>query len=36
MRVTVLYFAAVRELVHRDAESLELPAHVRTAGAFMA
>jgi sulfur-carrier protein len=36
MRVTVLYFAAVRELVGRDEQPLDLPAHVRTAGAFAA
>ena len=30
MKITVLYFAAVRELVGRDEEPLELPADVLT------
>lgn len=34
MHVRVLYFAAVRELVARDEESLDLPADVTTIGAF--
>ncbi|WP_394837521.1 molybdopterin converting factor subunit 1 [Pendulispora rubella] len=34
MHVRVLYFAAVRELVGRDEESLELPRDVATVGAF--
>ena len=32
--VTVLYFAAVRELVGRDEERVALPADVGTVGAF--
>lgn len=36
MNVTVLYFAAVRDLVGRDEEALELPAGVTTIGAFAA
>jgi molybdopterin converting factor subunit 1 len=36
MRVRVLYFAVVRELVGREEEELELPADVKTAGAFAA
>ena len=34
MRVRVLYFAVVRELVAREEESLELPEQVTTVGAF--
>jgi molybdopterin converting factor subunit 1 len=34
MRIEVLYFAAVRELVGKDQETLDLPADVRTVGAF--
>ncbi|WP_394848037.1 molybdopterin converting factor subunit 1 [Pendulispora brunnea] len=34
MQVRVLYFAAVRELVGRDEEALELPSDVTTIGAF--
>ncbi len=30
MRVTVLYFAALRDVVGKDHELLELPPHVRT------
>jgi molybdopterin converting factor subunit 1 len=36
MRVTVLYFAVVRELVGRSEESVELPAPVRTVADFVA
>jgi molybdopterin converting factor subunit 1 len=36
MHVTVLYFAAVRELIGRSEEGLELPADVRTVGQFVA
>lgn len=36
MKVTVLYFAAVRELVGRDAEPVDLPDDVKTVGAFAA
>jgi molybdopterin converting factor subunit 1 len=36
MRVTVLYFAAVRDLTGREEESMDLPPNVRTAGAFAA
>jgi molybdopterin synthase sulfur carrier subunit len=36
MRVTVLYFAAVRELVGRDEEAVQLPDDVRTVGEFVA
>jgi len=36
MRVTVLYFAVVRELVGREQEALELPASVLTVGQFAA
>jgi molybdopterin synthase sulfur carrier subunit len=36
MRANVLYFAAVRELVGRDEESVELPATVRTVRDFTA
>ncbi len=32
IKITVLYFAAVRELVGQDEESLELPASVLTIG----
>jgi len=34
MRVRVLYFAAVRELVGRSEESLTLPPDVRSVGAL--
>ncbi|WP_394826684.1 molybdopterin converting factor subunit 1 [Pendulispora albinea] len=34
MRIRVLYFAAVRELVALDEESLDLPEEVTTVGAF--
>jgi molybdopterin converting factor subunit 1 len=34
VRVTVLYFAVVRELVGREEERVELPASVKTAGQF--
>jgi len=34
MLVRVLYFAAVRDLVGRDEESMELPATVTTIDAF--
>ena len=30
MKITVLYFAAVRDLVETDEESIEIPVHVRT------
>jgi molybdopterin converting factor subunit 1 len=33
-RVTVLYFAAVRERLGRDREELELPAEIADVGAF--
>jgi molybdopterin synthase sulfur carrier subunit len=36
VKVTVLYFAAVRELVDRDSEPLDLPEDVTTVGAFAA
>jgi molybdopterin converting factor subunit 1 len=36
LRVTVLYFAAVRDLVGRDEERLELAPSVRDVGAFRA
>jgi molybdopterin synthase sulfur carrier subunit len=36
MRVRVLYFAAVRELVGLEEEALELPAAIRTVGDFVA
>jgi sulfur-carrier protein len=32
MRITVLYFSAVRELVGRSEEALDLPESVRTVG----
>ena len=32
MKITVLYFAALRETLGVDRESLELPPHVQTAG----
>lgn len=35
MKVKVLYFAAVRELVGVDEEGLELPPDVTTVGAFV-
>jgi molybdopterin synthase sulfur carrier subunit len=34
IRARVLYFAAVRELVGRDEEAVDLPDAVRTVGAF--
>lgn len=34
MKLTVLYFAAVRDLVGKDEEVLELPASVTTIGAL--
>jgi molybdopterin synthase sulfur carrier subunit len=34
MRVRVLYFAVVRELVGRDEESVELPSEARTVAGF--
>jgi molybdopterin converting factor subunit 1 len=34
VNVSVLYFAAVRDLVGRDSEKLEVPADVATVGAF--
>jgi molybdopterin converting factor subunit 1 len=36
MKVTVLYFAAVREIVGRDDEHADLPADVRNVAAFAA
>jgi len=36
MKVTVLYFARLREAVGRDREMLELPAEVTTVGALRA
>jgi molybdopterin converting factor subunit 1 len=36
VKVRVLYFAAVRELVARDEEILEIPASVRTVRDFVA
>ncbi|MBK9245983.1 MAG: molybdopterin converting factor subunit 1 [Burkholderiales bacterium] len=36
MKVTVLYFARLREAVGRDRETLELPAEVNTVGALRA
>jgi molybdopterin synthase sulfur carrier subunit len=36
MKVTVLYFARLREAVGRDREALELPAEVSTVGALRA
>lgn len=34
MTIQLLYFAAIRELVGRDEESVDLPASVRTVGAL--
>jgi molybdopterin synthase sulfur carrier subunit len=34
VKISVLYFAAVRDLVGRDEESLEVPAAVTTIGAL--
>jgi molybdopterin synthase sulfur carrier subunit len=34
VRVRLLYFAALREALGRDEETLELPSHVRTVGAL--
>jgi len=36
MRVTVLYFAVIREIVGVEEESLDLPAGVRTVADFVA
>ncbi len=36
MKIRVLYFAAVRDVVGADEEALELPAGVLTVGAFAA
>jgi molybdopterin synthase sulfur carrier subunit len=36
MKVTVLYFARLREALGRDRETLELPAEVATVGALRA
>ena len=36
MKLTVLYFAAVRELVGKDEEVLDVPASVTTIGALAA
>ncbi len=36
MKLTVLYFAAVRDLVGKDEDVLELPASVTTIGALAA
>lgn len=36
MKLTVLYFARLREALGRDRESLELPAHVATVGQLRA
>ncbi len=36
MKVTVLYFARLREAIGRDRETLELPADVATVGALRA
>jgi molybdopterin synthase sulfur carrier subunit len=36
VRLRVLYFAAVRDLVARDEESLDAPPSVRTVGDFAA
>jgi sulfur-carrier protein len=36
MKVTVLYFARLREAIGRDRETLELPAGVATVGALRA
>ena len=36
MKVTVLYFARLREALGRDRETLELPAGVATVGALRA
>ncbi len=34
MRISILYFAAVRDAVGRDEESLELPAEITTIAAL--
>jgi molybdopterin converting factor subunit 1 len=34
MKITVLYFAAVRDLVGKDEEQLDVPASVTTIGAL--
>ncbi len=36
MKVTVFYFARLREAIGRDREALELPAEVTTVGALRA
>ena len=36
MKITVRYFAAVKESVGREAEELDVPAGVRTVGALRA
>lgn len=36
MKVTVLYFARLREAIGRDREALELPTEVTTVGALRA
>lgn len=36
MKVTVLYFARLREAIGREREALELPAEVTTVGALRA
>jgi molybdopterin synthase sulfur carrier subunit len=36
MRVRMMYFAAVRDLLGRSEETIELPASVRTVGALAA
>jgi len=36
MKVTVLYFARLREALGRDRETLDLPANVATVGALRA
>ena len=36
MKLTILYFAAVRDLVGKDEEALEVPASVTTIGALSA
>lgn len=36
MKVTVLYFARLREAIGRDREAFELPAEVTTVGALRA
>jgi molybdopterin converting factor subunit 1 len=36
VKLTVLYFAAVRDLVGKDEEALDLPAEIRTVDALAA